>query len=131
MKHLHAHFRLYISYNISSFIRRDCDRAAQYLSKSGIKAKAYHAGLTNKQRSHVQKSWLKNKFKVKLILRNKRKTVKVKFNRTERVIEFSVEGQAISIVSMEGFTCAPSFNDMLFRRVFWTNKHLLLSFFQK
>lgn len=105
MKHLHAHFRLYISY-ISSFIRRDCDRAAQYLSKRGIKAKAYHAGLTNKQRSHVQKSWLKNKFKVKLILRNKRKTVKVKFNRTERVIEFSVEGQAISIVSMEGFTCA-------------------------
>ena len=89
MKHLHALFRSYISYNISSFIRRDCDRAAEYLSKSGIKAESYHAGLTNKQRSHVHESWLKNKFEVRLILRNKHKTVKVKLSRTEPVIEFS------------------------------------------
>ena len=52
------------------FIRRDCDSTAQYLSSSGIQAAAYHAGLTDKQRSHVHESWLKNRFKVMLVLRN-------------------------------------------------------------
>ena len=52
------------------FFRRDCDNTAQYLLSSGIQAAAYHAGLTDKQRSHVHESWLKNRFKVMLVLRN-------------------------------------------------------------
>jgi len=46
------------------FSRRDCDSTAQYLKASGVSAAAYHAGLTDKQRSNVHESWLKNKYKI-------------------------------------------------------------------
>ncbi|UYV72533.1 BLM [Cordylochernes scorpioides] len=44
--------------------RKDCDNVAKDLSQAGISAKAYHAGLTNPQRTKVQESWLNDNFKV-------------------------------------------------------------------
>ncbi|ELU13361.1 hypothetical protein CAPTEDRAFT_91032 [Capitella teleta] len=38
--------------------RRECDTVSTDLTKAGIQAKAYHAGLTDAQRSSVQQKWL-------------------------------------------------------------------------
>lgn len=61
-------------YNITHFFsasgivyclsRNDCDDMAKKLSATGIKAASYHAGMTDKLRESVQKSWLTNKFNV-------------------------------------------------------------------
>jgi len=39
---------------------------ASDLSSAGIKASAYHAGLTDPQRSRVQAEWISDKIKVSL-----------------------------------------------------------------
>ncbi|GAB1608931.1 syndrome homolog isoform X1, partial [Argonauta hians] len=44
--------------------RKECDEAAKNLSKKGIKAIAYHAGLTDNQRSQTQEGWLNDVWKV-------------------------------------------------------------------
>ena len=49
---------------IYCFSRNDCSRMAGSLRKAGIKAQAYHAGLTDVQRTSVQSSWLSGKSKV-------------------------------------------------------------------
>ncbi|XP_023724702.1 Bloom syndrome protein homolog isoform X2 [Cryptotermes secundus] len=44
--------------------RRECDTVASDLSGAGIKALAYHAGLTDPQRSRVQGEWISDRIKV-------------------------------------------------------------------
>ncbi|XP_066993221.2 recQ-like DNA helicase Blm isoform X2 [Anabrus simplex] len=44
--------------------RKDCEDVAAILKQDGIKASAYHAGLTDTQRTKVQSDWISNKFKV-------------------------------------------------------------------
>lgn len=44
--------------------RLECDTVAKDISASGLKAGAYHAGLTDKQRGKVQADWISNKVKV-------------------------------------------------------------------
>jgi len=44
--------------------RKECDNVASDLSIAGIKALAYHAGLTDPQRSKVQGEWISDKIKV-------------------------------------------------------------------
>ncbi|XP_021933104.1 Bloom syndrome protein homolog isoform X2 [Zootermopsis nevadensis] len=44
--------------------RKECDTVASDLSSAGIKALAYHAGLTDPQRSRVQGEWISDKIKV-------------------------------------------------------------------
>lgn len=44
--------------------RKDCETVAEKLSNSRIKACAYHAGLTDKNRENIQKDWITDKFKV-------------------------------------------------------------------
>jgi bloom syndrome protein len=46
--------------------RKECDNLASDLSSAGIKALAYHAGLTDPQRSRVQGDWISDKIKVSL-----------------------------------------------------------------
>lgn len=46
--------------------RKECDTVASDLSSAGIKALAYHAGLTDPQRSRVQGEWISDKIKVSL-----------------------------------------------------------------
>ena len=43
--------------------RKECDTVASDLSSAGIKALAYHAGLTDPQRSKVQGEWITDKTK--------------------------------------------------------------------
>ena len=43
--------------------RKECDSVASDLSSAGIKALAYHAGLTDPQRSKVQGEWTSDKIK--------------------------------------------------------------------
>jgi len=44
--------------------KKDCDSTAMDFRKAGIKAKAYHAGLTKDVRCQTQDSWLQDKTKV-------------------------------------------------------------------
>jgi bloom syndrome protein len=46
--------------------RKECDTVASDLSSASIKALAYHAGLTDPQRSRVQGEWISDKIKVSL-----------------------------------------------------------------
>jgi len=39
--------------------RAECDKLAQYLRDAGIKAEAYHAGLSDTQRNNVQLRWIR------------------------------------------------------------------------
>uniref|UniRef100_A0A0K2SVZ2 RecQ-like DNA helicase BLM n=1 Tax=Lepeophtheirus salmonis TaxID=72036 RepID=A0A0K2SVZ2_LEPSM len=44
--------------------RKECDKTAEDLTASGIKALSYHAGLKDSERSRVQDQWIKDKVKV-------------------------------------------------------------------
>lgn len=44
--------------------KKECDSTAILMSKEGIKAASYHAGLTDKQRNNVQLQWTSNKLNV-------------------------------------------------------------------
>lgn len=44
--------------------RKECDTTADFLSKEGIKAISYHAGLTDSKRNDVQMKWITNKVNV-------------------------------------------------------------------
>ncbi|CAI9742264.1 syndrome homolog isoform X1 [Octopus vulgaris] len=44
--------------------RKECDEAAKSLSRKGIKAIAYHAGLSDNQRAQTQEGWLNDIWKV-------------------------------------------------------------------
>lgn len=46
------------SSGIFLFSRNECDNTARDLSKSGILAVSYHAGLTDQQRVQIQEKWL-------------------------------------------------------------------------
>lgn len=44
--------------------KKECDNAAIIMSREGIKAVSYHAGLTDKKRNDVQMKWTANKSNV-------------------------------------------------------------------
>ncbi|XP_058821975.1 recQ-like DNA helicase Blm isoform X2 [Topomyia yanbarensis] len=44
--------------------KKDCDQLAAELRNAGIKAKSYHAGLSDSQRESTQKDWITDKIKV-------------------------------------------------------------------
>ncbi|XP_045112964.1 Bloom syndrome protein homolog isoform X2 [Portunus trituberculatus] len=46
------------------FSRKECDTVAADLSRCGIMAKSYHAGLADNQRSNIQNQWINDKVKV-------------------------------------------------------------------
>lgn len=46
--------------------KKECDSTALLLSKEGIKALSYHAGLSDKKRNDVQMQWTSNKANVHL-----------------------------------------------------------------
>ncbi|UJR38488.1 hypothetical protein I4U23_031156 [Adineta vaga] len=46
------------------FSRAECERSAQYLSKSGVTAQAYHAGLEDQERANVQTQWANDEYQV-------------------------------------------------------------------
>lgn len=46
--------------------KKECDSTALFMSKEGIKAVSYHAGLTDKKRNDVQMQWTSNKANVHL-----------------------------------------------------------------
>lgn len=50
------------------FSRKDCEEVAADLKRSGIKALAYHAGLSDPMREQYQRLWINNQFKVVCIL---------------------------------------------------------------
>lgn len=43
---------------VAHFLRKDCDSTAQELRGAGIKAEAYHAGLSDRDRVAVQEKWI-------------------------------------------------------------------------
>ena len=45
-------------------LRNDCERVADSLNEAGIKAIAYHAGLSDDQRTQCQEAWINNRYKV-------------------------------------------------------------------
>ncbi|MPC38857.1 Bloom syndrome [Portunus trituberculatus] len=45
------------------FSRKECDTVAADLSRCGIMAKSYHAGLADNQRSNIQNQWINDKVK--------------------------------------------------------------------
>ncbi|CAF3569054.1 unnamed protein product [Rotaria sordida] len=46
------------------FSRAECERSASYLSKSGVTAQAYHAGLIDQERTDVQTRWANDEYQV-------------------------------------------------------------------
>ncbi len=46
------------------FSRKECEDVASELSCNGVSAIAYHAGLSDKERSHVQDTWINDKVNV-------------------------------------------------------------------
>lgn len=42
----------------------ECDNIAFILSREGIRAVSYHAGLTDKKRNNIQMLWTSNEFNV-------------------------------------------------------------------
>lgn len=41
--------------------QKECDTTAKIMSREGIKAISYHAGLIDKKRNEVQMQWTSNK----------------------------------------------------------------------
>lgn len=44
--------------------RKECDDISEFFNKQGIRAKAYHAGMSDKMRNAVQAEWLCNRVQV-------------------------------------------------------------------
>lgn len=44
--------------------RKDCEKLAEDLCKYGIKARAYHAGMSDKNREKIQREWMQDSFHV-------------------------------------------------------------------
>lgn len=40
--------------------KKECDNSAMLMSREGIKAVSYHAGLSDKKRNDVQMQWTSN-----------------------------------------------------------------------
>lgn len=47
------------------FSRAECERSAVYLTKTGVTAQAYHAGLNDQERTDVQTRWANDEYQVK------------------------------------------------------------------
>lgn len=45
--------------------RNDCEHVANSLNEAGISAVAYHAGLSDVQRTQCQEAWINNRYKVR------------------------------------------------------------------
>lgn len=45
--------------------KKECDNTAKIMSREGIKAVSYHAGLADKKRIEVQMQWTSNKTNVR------------------------------------------------------------------
>ena len=50
--------------HIFVFVRNDCARVADSLNEAGISAVAYHAGLSDEDRTKCQEAWINNRYKV-------------------------------------------------------------------
>lgn len=48
--------------------RNDCERVADSLNKAGIGAIAYHAGLSDEQRTQCQEAWINGRYKVSQLI---------------------------------------------------------------
>ena len=46
------------------FSRAECERSATYLTKNGVTAQAYHAGLNDQDRTVVQTQWANDEYQV-------------------------------------------------------------------
>ena len=46
------------------YARNDCERVAKSLNEAGISAVAYHAGLSDEQRTKCQEAWINDRYKV-------------------------------------------------------------------
>jgi bloom syndrome protein len=46
------------------FSRAECEKSAAYLTKSGVTAHAYHAGLLDQERTDVQTQWANDEYQV-------------------------------------------------------------------
>ena len=46
------------------FSRAECEKSASYLSKAGVTAHAYHAGLNDQERTDVQTQWANDEYQV-------------------------------------------------------------------
>lgn len=46
------------------FARNDCERVADSLNEAGVSAVAYHAGLSDEQRTKCQEAWINDRYKV-------------------------------------------------------------------
>jgi hypothetical protein len=53
--------------NSFSVTRNECDKVAGDLRNAGIQAIAYHAGLSDSQRSRIQEDWIRGRCKVFVI----------------------------------------------------------------
>jgi len=47
--------------------KKECDNTAMLMSREGIKAVSYHAGLTDKKRNDVQMQWTSNITNVRFV----------------------------------------------------------------
>ena len=49
---------------VYAITRKETEQLAKFFKEEGIKAAAYHAGMTNERRSRIQNEFMENKFKV-------------------------------------------------------------------
>jgi hypothetical protein len=57
-------FQTLIFHQLFSVTRNECDKVAGDLRNAGIQAIAYHAGLSDSQRSRIQEDWIRDRCKV-------------------------------------------------------------------
>jgi hypothetical protein len=60
-------FQTLIFHQLFSVTRNECDKVAGDLRNAGIQAIAYHAGLSDSQRSRIQEDWIRDRCKVFII----------------------------------------------------------------